>query len=163
MSRRFKLAIGLAIAATGLAVYLGAATTARSNGVYKIEQRVRQDLASNGTASIAIYLKSQADVSSAYGMSAHTRGWYVYRTLKEHAAQTQAPILKLLRSRGVPYQSYWVANVIFTRGGTSLVNDLAARSDVAAIEANDASRWIESEKVAKTGVTKSDKAPHAAR
>src|SRR5206468_3192917 len=50
---------------------------------------------------------------------------------------------------------YWVANVIFTRGGTTLVHDLAARSDVAAIEADDASNWIESDEVAKTGVTKS--------
>ena len=128
MSRRLKLAIGLAIAAIGLAVYFGTAATARSTGTYKIEQRVRHDLASHGQASIVIYLKSQADVRSAYGMSDPARGRYVYRTLKEHAARTQAPLIKLLRSRGVPYQSYWVANVIFTRGGASLINDLAARS-----------------------------------
>src|SRR5689334_5404328 len=115
MGRRFKLAIVLAISAIGLAVYLATATSARSNGVYKIEQKVRQDLASNGQASVVIYLKSQADLSAAYGMSAHARGWYVYRTLKEHAARTQAPLIALLKSRGVPYQSYWVANVIFTR------------------------------------------------
>ena len=159
MSRRLKLAIGVAIAAIGLAVYFATATTARSNGIYKIEQRVQQDLASHGQASVVIYLKSQADVSAAYGMSSDTRGWYVYRTLKEHAARTQAPLIKLLRSRGVPYQSYWAANVIFTRAGAPLINDLAARSDVAAIEANDASRWIENGRVAKTGVTKSRHVP----
>ncbi|HEY6835007.1 MAG TPA: hypothetical protein VI142_00915, partial [Gaiellaceae bacterium] len=149
MSKRFKLAIVLAISAIGLAVYFGTANTARSNGIYKIEPRVRQDLASNGQASIVIYLKSQADLSAAYGMSDHARGWYVYRTLKEHAAKTQAPIVKLLQSEGVAYQSYWAANVIFTRASPTLVNDLAARSDVAAIEANDASRWIEPEKMLK--------------
>ena len=156
MSRRFKLAIVLAISAIGLAVYLGTASTARSNGIYKIEQRVRQDLAANGHASVVVYLTSQADVSAAYGMQdENARGRFVYRTLKEHAAKTQAPLIKLLRSRGVPYQSYWVANVIFTRAGQSLVQDLAARSDVAAIEANDGSKWIEDAQVAKTGVSKS--------
>ena len=33
-------------------------------------------------------------------MSDHARGLYVYRTLKEHAAKTQAPLIKLLQSRG---------------------------------------------------------------
>src|SRR5207248_5024444 len=149
-------AIVLAISAIGLAVYLGTASTARSNGIYKIEQRVRQDLAANGHASVVVYLTSQADVSAAYGMQdENARGRFVYRTLKEHAAKTQAPLIKLLRSRGVPYQSYWVANIIFTRAGQSLVQDLAARSDVAAIEANDGSKWIEDARVAKTGVSKS--------
>jgi hypothetical protein len=142
VSRRFKLAIVLAISAIGLAVYFGTANTARSNGIYKIEQRVRQDLASNGQASVVIYLKSQADLSAAYGMSDHARGWYVYRTLKEHAARTQAPLIKMLQDRGVSYQPYWAANVIFAHGGPTLINDLAARSDVGAIESNDASKWI---------------------
>src|SRR5690242_9462554 len=146
MSRYLKLATGLAILAVGIAVYFGTATSARSTGIYKIEQRVRTDLASSGQASVVIYLKSQADVSAAYGMSSNARGWYVYRTLKEHAARTQAPIIKLLRDRGVAYQSYWAANVIFTRGSASLINDLAARSDIAAIEANDASKWITDKK-----------------
>src|SRR5438876_525883 len=83
VSRSFKLAIVLAISAIGVAVYFGTATSARSNGIYKIDQRVRQDLAANGQASVVIYLRSQADVSSAYGMSDHARGAYVYRTLKE--------------------------------------------------------------------------------
>ena len=162
MSRRFKLAICLATAAIGLAVYFATATSARSNGTNKVEQRVRHDLASKGQASVAIYLKSQADVSAAYSMkNENARGWYVYRTLKEHAARTQAPLIKMLRSRGVAYQSYWVANVIFARGGPSLISDLAARSDVAAIEANDASKWIENDTVAKTGVTKGKKSPTA--
>src|SRR5204863_6862699 len=82
-----------------------------------------------------------------------------YRTLKEHAARTQAPLIKLLQSRGVPYQSYWVANVIFTRGGTALVHDLAARSDVAAIEANDASKWITDEKSSSKSSTE-DRSPN---
>ena len=155
MRRRFKLAIILAISAIGAVVYFGQSSPARSNGIDKIEQRVRHDLASNGRASIAIYLKSQADVNPAYGIqNENARGWYVYRTLKEHAAQTQAPLTKLLQSRGVPYRSFWVANVIFTRGGTTLVHDLAARSDVAAIETDDASKWIERDEIAKTGVTK---------
>jgi serine protease AprX len=151
VNRRRELAIVLAISAIGLAVYFGTATTARSNGIYKIERRVRHDLASNGQASVVIYLKSQADLRAAYGMSDPARGWYVYRTLKEHAAKTQAPVIKQLQDRGVPYQSYWAANVIFTRGSPTLVSDLAARSDVAVIESNDASKWITDTKGSKAG------------
>jgi serine protease AprX len=160
--RPFKLAIILAISAIGAAVYFGQSSPARSNGIYKIEQRVRHDLALNGRASVVIYLRSQADVSTAYGMqNENARGRFVYRTLKEHAARTQAPLIKLLQSRGVPYRAFWVANVIFTRGGTSLVHNLADRSDVSAIEANDASKWIEDEKVAKAGMTEGGGSPDA--
>jgi serine protease AprX len=162
VGRRLGLAIVLAVSAIGLVVYFGTASTARSNGIYKIEQRVQRDLAAHGQASIVIFLKSQADVRAAYGMhNEKARGWFVYRTLREHAARTQAPIVKLLQSRGVPYRSYWAANVIFTRTSATLVHDLAARSEVGAIEANDASRWIEDEHVAKTGMTKSQSAPAA--
>ena len=41
------------------------------------------------------------------------------------------------------YQAFWVANVIAAKGvDRSLVNTLAARSDVNLIEANDASNWL---------------------
>ena len=147
MARRLKLATTLAISVLGFAVLLGQ-TPAHSNGMAKIQPRVMRDLASKGQASIVIYLRDQADLSAAYGMkNENARGWYVYRTLKEHAARTQAPILELLASRGVHYRSFWVANVIFAQAGQSLVQDLAARPDVTTIEADDASRWITDEKV----------------
>ena len=71
------------------------------------------------------------------------RGWYVYRTLKQTAERTQAPIKAVLDKQGVTYRSFWVANEIIVRSGERpLVNSLAARPDVKVIEANDASNWL---------------------
>ena len=59
------------------------------------------------------------------------RGWYVYRTLKQTAERTQAPIKAVLDKQGVTYRSFWVANEIIVRSGDRpLVNSLAARPDV---------------------------------
>ena len=74
----------------------------------------------------------------------NARGWYVYRTLKKEAARTQAPIKAMLASRGVPYRSFWVANVIMATGDRSVVNALAARSDVKSIESDDKANWLKS-------------------
>ena len=73
------------------------------------------------------------------------RGWYVYRTLKDEALRTQAPIRALLDARGVSYRSFWVANVIIARGDRTLVDDVAARSDVQEIESNAKSNWLQGE------------------
>ena len=73
-------------------------------------------------ASFVIHLEDQADLSAAYAIrDQDARGWYVYRTLREHAARTQAPIRALLDSRGVRYEPRWAANVIVAAGDRSLV------------------------------------------
>ena len=61
------------------------------------------------------------------------------------ADRTQRPIRALLASRGVSFRSFWVANVIVASGDRSLVEDLAARPDVAAIESNHSSSWLPTE------------------
>ena len=117
MTRGTKLAITLVIAVAGFAVLLG--NTQAKGGEAKIENRVLSDTATGHQASFVIYLKDQANLSKAYGMkNQDARGWYVYRTLKSHAARTQAPIKALLASRGVSYRSFWVANVLIASGDT---------------------------------------------
>ena len=112
----------------------------------RVEPKVLDQLAANGKASFVIYLKDQADLSKAYGMKDQdARGWYVYRTLKNEAARTQAPLRAMLDARGVSYRSFWVANVIMTSGDRALVDDLAARSDVTKIEASTKSNWLQGE------------------
>src|SRR5438093_753036 len=143
MSRGVRLATALAISVVGVAVLYGG--TAASSNQSKIEGRVLRDTANGNQASIVINLKAQADLSAAYKMkNQNARGWYVYRALKREAARTQAPVKAMLSSRGISYKSYWVANVIFAKGDRSLVNALAARSDVASIASNDTANWLHS-------------------
>ena len=78
------------------------------------------------------------------------RGWYVYNTLKEHAARTQAPLKAELDAQGVPYKSYWAVNMIVAEGDRAVVEDIAARPDVERIESNAGSDGLQGEDAPET-------------
>lgn len=97
------------------------------------------DAAADGAGETAflVFLADQADVSPAAALgSKREKGEYVYRTLSEHAARTQAPLRRALDRMGVAWQPFWVANMIWVRGDASVMAALAARADVAHLYAN---------------------------
>ena len=144
MTSGVRIAAALVVSVVGIALLVGG-TAAGSSGA-KIDTRVLRDTAGRSQASFVIQLEDQADVSAAYAIRDHdARGRYVHRILSEHAARTQRPIRALLESRDAPYKSFWVANVIVATGDRPLVEALAARPDVKAIESNGGGRWIEAE------------------
>ena len=109
----------------------------------KIAPEVLADTADGKNASVVILLTDQADVSAAYGMKDQdARGWFVYNTLTQHAARTQAGLQAFLTARGTSYQSFWAANMIVATASRSLVESLAGRTDVARIDSNKPARWI---------------------
>src|SRR4051812_15408098 len=127
------------VASCFLAIGAVPGKTRATDASVKISGRVLRDTAGGGTAPILVYLRNQADLTRAYAMrDQNARGWYVYRTLKAHAARTQAPLRAWFRSRHVAYRSFWAANVILSRGDRALVNELAARRDVRLIESGHA-------------------------
>jgi serine protease AprX len=127
----------------------------------KIAPRVLADTADGKNTSIIILLADQADVSGAYEIKDQdARGWFVYNTLAQHAARTQASLQALFKAQGVSYQSYWAANMLVVTADRFMVEQLAARSDVARIDSNKPTRWIEDPAVASFGVTPSS--PNAA-
>jgi serine protease AprX len=139
-----RLAAALAVSVVGIALLVGG-TASGSSGA-KVEARVLRDTAGGRHTAFVIHLADQADLSAAHAIrDQDARGGYVHRALTEHAARTQAPIRAQLDARKVSYTSYWAANVIVARGDRSLVEDLAARSDVKVIESNRGSRWIQDE------------------
>ena len=143
--RRVALGVALALAAliAGAAPVLATRGSVQRFEPATVDSKVLDQLAANGKASFVIYLKDQANLSTAYGMkNQDARGWYVYKTLKAEAARTQGPIKAMLASRGISYRSFWVANVIMASGDRSLVDSLAARSDVKTIEASTKSNWL---------------------
>ena len=150
MRGRTKIAIVLALAGL-IAAVTPVLASSTNDGLKpitgytgKVENRVLSDTANGREASVMIQLTQQADVSAAYGMKDQdARGWYVYRTLKRQADRTQGPLRRLLEAQGVSYKAFWVANAIAANGvDRSLVNTLAARSDVNVIESNDRSNWL---------------------
>jgi serine protease AprX len=130
-----RVVAGGVVASFVLAVGAVPSETRATDASAKISGRVLRDTAGGGVAPIVVYLRDQADLSRAYAMrDENARGWYVYRTLKAHAARTQAPLRAWLRSRHAPYRSFWAANVIVSRGDRALVDELAGRRDVRLIE-----------------------------
>jgi subtilisin family serine protease len=115
----------------------------------KIAPAVLADTADGKHASIVVLLADQADVSAAYEMKDQdARGWFVYNTLTQHAARTQASLQGFLTARGVSYQSFWAANMIVATADRSLVEALAARAEVARVDSNRPARWIEDPSIA---------------
>jgi subtilisin family serine protease len=109
------------------------------------------------TTPIVILLADQADVSAAYSIKDQdARGWFVYNTLASHAASTQTSLKDYLNAQGVAFQSFWAANMIATNANRQLVEALAARPDVARVDSNLPTRWIEPPAVEKFGVTQNN-------
>ncbi len=133
------------------------------NGLSKIGPRVLTATADGETTPIVILLSDQADVSPAYSIEDQdARGWFVYKTLTAHAARTQAGLQDFLRTRGVDFQSFWAANMIALNANRQLIESLAARPDVARVDSNTPTRWIEDPIVEKFGVSENNtNAPEA--
>jgi serine protease AprX len=122
----------------------------------RISPQVVAETADGQTTSVVILLAEQADLSAAYEISDQdARGWFVYQTLTEHAARTQVELKSLLNSRNIPYQSFWVANMLVASADRALVEVLTARADVARIDSNGPARWIEDPVTAKPVVSPS--------
>src|SRR6185503_6878635 len=124
------------------------------NPEQRIDAKVLADTTDGNSTSVVILLADQADLSAAYQMSdQNERGWYVYNTLTQHAARTQVGLKEFLKSNGVTYQSFWGVNMLVADADRTLVEKLAARADVARIDSNLATRWIEDPIVEKFGTT----------
>ncbi len=125
------------------------ASVLNGNTTGKIVNEVLKDTENGQQTSFVILLSDQADLSKAYSMqNQDARGWYVYNTLKSYAEKTQAPLRAFLAARGVPYQAFWAANMLVVTGDRSLVESVAARSDVRIIESNKPEKWVEEDSVA---------------
>ena len=152
-----RVAISFALCFTGLLLAImawsSAAGTKPAEIAAKIAPEVFAATTDGGNASVVIMLADQADVSAAYQMKDQdARGWFVYNTLSEHAARTQAGLRAELETRGVSYQSFWAANMIVATADRALIESLAALEDVARIDSNKEARWIEPPELANASV-----------
>jgi len=103
----------------------------------KIAGRVVKETANGNATEALIVLSEQADLSRAAALpTKDAKGRYVVNRLREVARRTQAPLIAMLEKRGIPYQSFWVVNMIQVTGDRALMDELAARSDVKQIDAN---------------------------
>lgn len=129
----------------------------------KIASEVMNATANGGVASVVILMADQADVSLAYQIKDHDeRGWFVYRTLFDHAKTSQHDILRQLESRQIDHKAFWAANMIVADLDRATAVTIAGRSDVARIDSNEKTRWIEDPEISRiTPANKSGDSPSA--
>jgi subtilisin family serine protease len=91
-----------------------------------------------------VFLVEQADLEPAERLSTKAaRGALVFQTLIETAHRTQPPVVAALESLDVEFRPFWVANMIWVRGGADAIEAMARRNDVARVSANPAVRMDE--------------------
>jgi serine protease AprX len=109
---------------------------ASSGGPSKVYPMVLRDTADGKTSTFMVVLAAKADLSvAALQSTKEAKGRYVFDTLTAHAARTQAPLKAILDGMGATYRSHWALNALVVTGGRDVVDALAARSDVARVEA----------------------------
>jgi serine protease AprX len=106
-----------------------------------VDPRVLADTAHGRPAHFVVRLRDQADVSGAVAgtSSRAAQGERAVAALRR-AAAGQAGVEAELHSLGVPFRAFWVVNAIAVDAGRRVVDVLAGRPDVAAIEADRAFR-----------------------
>jgi len=125
---------------TALIVIAGVVLLSRpvsSSQTEKISSRVLNETRNGGSTEALVVLKEQADLGPAANLPTKIeKGRFVVNALRSVANRTQGPVLEFLRQRGVSYQTFYILNMIKVTGNRSLMEALAARDDVAEIDAN---------------------------
>ena len=120
----------MVVLSLGLVQSTRTAAASSEPGLEKVETAVLDALSSKGSADYVIEMAEHADLSKAYEMTDwNERGWFVYDTLRETAARTQAPVIAILEKNGVNYQSFFAGNEIAVTG-----SDLAVLSQITALD-----------------------------
>jgi serine protease AprX len=120
---------------------VGAAAVRLQQSVAKLSPALDVLLAEEDTASFLVVMEEQADLSHVgQFQSKAARGRAVYDVLRDVAVQAQAPLRAQLDRQGVAYRSFYIVNMLLVQGDTTLALSLAARPDVARLEANPAVR-----------------------
>ncbi|MEU1350972.1 S8 family serine peptidase [Streptomyces sp. NPDC005795] len=103
----------------------------------KADAEVVQQLDRRDTTTFWVQLGSQADTSAAKRAKTRTgRDKALITAKKRHAATTQAGIEALAKQAGAHATSYWINNTLKVTGDKALAQKIAARSEVASIEAD---------------------------
>src|ERR1035438_1962906 len=79
----------------------------------KIAPSLASETALGGSSEALIVFTEQADLSGAANLPTKLeKGRYVYIAVRSGAERTQAPMGKMLRERGIPYQSFYGVTMI---------------------------------------------------
>lgn len=104
----------------------------------KADGALLKDFTRHDKVSFWVQLASQADTSAAKKAATKTgRGRAVLKAKTAYAKTSQQGLTALLKQADASYTSYWISNTVKVTGSKALATKIAARSDVASIEADD--------------------------
>ncbi|MFD3873397.1 S8 family serine peptidase [Streptomyces sp. NPDC058623] len=104
----------------------------------KIEPKLRTQLDESAKAVFWVYLDSAADLTAAGKQQTRAaKAETVLRLKKDHAARSQAEVVKALAGAKAEYTSYWIVNAVRVVGSQKLAGTLAQRPEVSRIDADD--------------------------
>ncbi|MCX4695213.1 S8 family serine peptidase [Streptomyces sp. NBC_01408] len=104
----------------------------------KIEPKLRAQLDGSAKAVFWVYLDSAADLTAAGEQQTRAaKAETVLRVKKDHAARSQAEVVKALEGAKAEYTSYWIVNAVRVVGSEKLAGALAQRPEVSRIDADD--------------------------
>ncbi|HEY8473354.1 MAG TPA: S8 family serine peptidase [Natronosporangium sp.] len=132
-SRWFAVGAMLALVAASLPAAIPTASAAEPRA--RVDSELYAALADGGTTEFLVYLAEAADLSSA--ATYHTKlakTEHVYQQLTAVAEASQAGLRADLDRRGIAYEPFWITNALLVAGDRELLDELAARADVASIE-----------------------------
>lgn len=103
-----------------------------------VDPRVLEDTADGRTGEFLVVLKAQANAraTAARAPNRQARGRWVFDALRQAADATQPAVRTHLDALGARYRAYWIVNLFAVEGDRAVVDAMAARPDVAAIESN---------------------------
>src|SRR4051794_25378335 len=110
---------------------------ANETAMAKVAPWLAERLTDTQPIDFVIVLNEQADLSGADRLKTKPeKSRYVRDALWEMSQQTQAPLLELLRARGVEHRAFYIVNLIWAKGSRDDVLAVAERPEVNRIEGN---------------------------
>lgn len=134
-------------------------TTAQKTPV-EVEPELLARFARGEEPSYLIYFHDKADLSAAHDMDWEARGWYVMETLQAAADASQKEVRGYLEGQRVPYQAFWIDNLIVVQSSDfDTLNGLLNFTEIAQIRAEVENFLIEPEEASRQGSIESIFAP----
>ncbi|MBK7635389.1 MAG: S8 family serine peptidase [Saprospiraceae bacterium] len=85
----------------------------------------------NVTQNVIVVLSAQADVNGAKSVKGKDqKSHFVFNRLRDTAVITQVEVKNLLQSKGVPFRSYYMVNMITLKAKKSLIDSIAVLTSV---------------------------------
>ncbi|MBW5250236.1 S8 family serine peptidase [Streptomyces sp. P01-B04] len=104
----------------------------------KSEGKILKQFTDRKKVTFWVGFTQEADGSSARAVKGKAaKAGAVYRTKTAFAEKSQAGVIALAKEAGAKYKSFWISNTVRITGDQALAGKIAARSDVATIEADD--------------------------